>query len=168
MAYGITDRLTAQVGTTLWTIAIAPSFYGTARYGVVRSPLVNVAVGALGATIFDASEAAAGVWPYVATTVGRGPVALTGLVGVGSSTSVFDSDFDGSILLQGAMEVYVVPALEIVAETLYLGHNTNPAGAVGLRGFAGSLAFEGGVVHIFEPGEADTPILPWGGVSVRF
>ena len=167
-AYGITDRLTAQVGTTLWTIAIAPSFYGTARYGVIRSSVVNVAVGALGATIFDANDAAAGVWPYVATTVGGGPVSLTGLVGVGSSTSVFDSDFDGSVLLQVVLAVLVVPAIEVVAETLYWGRNANPAGAVGLRGFVGVFAFEGGVVHVFEAGEPDTTLLPWGGVALRF
>lgn len=168
VAYGITDRLTAQVGTTLWTIAEAPSAYGTARYGVVRSRAVNVAVGVFGATIFNAKEADAGVWPYLATTVGSGAVSLTGLVGVGSSTRVFDSDFDGSVLLQGGLEVDLMPALEVVAETLYLGRNTNPAGAVGLRGFAGIMAFEGGLIHVFEPGQPDTVLLPWGGVSLRF
>jgi hypothetical protein len=168
VAYGITDRLTAQVGTTLWTIAEAPSLYGTARYGVVQSTAVNVAVGVFGATIFNGNEADAGVWPYLAMTVGSGPVSLTGLLGVGSSTRVFDSDFNGSVLLQGALEVSLMPALEVVAETLYLGRNTNPAGAVGLRGFVGMMAFEGGLIHVFEPGEPDTALVPWGGVSLRF
>jgi hypothetical protein len=167
-AYGISDRLTAQVGTTLWTISEAPSLYGTARYGVVRSTGLSVAVGALGVVIIDNGGTAAGAWPYVTTTVGTDRIAVTGLVGVGSSSTVFETSFTGRLLLQGAVEVFVAPELEILVESLYLGKNTDPVGAIGLRAFLGRLAFELGAIHAFEPGEPDTAVLPWAGVSVRF
>jgi len=167
-AYGITDRLTAQVGTTLWTISDAPSFYGTARFGVVRSPTLNVAAGALGVVIIDNGETTAAAWPYLTTTVGTDRIAVTGLVGVGSSSSVFETSFTGKVLLQGALEVFVSRGLEVVAEGLYLGNNTDPVGAIGVRGFLGSLALEVGAIHAFEQGAPDTAVLPWAGVSVRF
>jgi hypothetical protein len=168
VAYGITDRLTAQAGTTLWTISDAPSFYGTARFGVVRSRTLNVAVGALGVVIIDHSETTAAAWPYLTTTVGTDRIAVTGLVGVGSSSSVFETSFTGKILLQGALEAFVSRGLEVVVEGLYLGKNTDPVGAIGMRGFLGPFALEAGAIHAFEPGEPDTALLPWAGVSVRF
>jgi hypothetical protein len=168
VAYGITDRLSAQGGTTLWTIGEAPSLYGTARFGVVRSRNLNVAVGGLGVVVIEDGGTTAAGWPYVTTTVGSDRVMLTGLIGVGSSSSVFETSFTGKLLLQGALEAFVSRGIEVVVETLYLGASTDPAGACGARGFAGPFAFELGVIHVFEPGEADTPLLPWGGVSLRF
>lgn len=168
VAYGVTDRLTAQAGTTLWTIADAPSLYGSARYGVIKSKSVNVALGALGVVIVDENETSAGGWPYVTTTVEAGRVSVTGLLGVGSSTEVFESSFTGQLLLQGGLEVFMSSALEVVVEALYLGEGTDPVAAIGMRGFAGPFALEAGLVHAFEVDAPDNAALPWAGVSWRF
>jgi hypothetical protein len=167
-AYGVTDRLTVQVGTSFWTIPDGiPSGFLSARYGVVRTPDVSVAVGALGAAIYADNAFTAAAWPYVTTTVGTDRVSVSGLVGVGSSTTVFESDFDGRILLQGLLEAAVARNVKVLVEALYLGKDSDPAGAAGVRWFPSRLAFEVGWIHVFQAGD-DVTFIPWGGISYGF
>lgn len=168
-AYGVTDRLTLNGGTSFWTLADGvPSGYLSARYAVIRHPALGVALGALGVAVTDGDATTTAGWPFVTVTAGADRVAATGLVGVGSSTEVFESDFDGKILLQGLLEAVVTSGLKVLVEGVYLGEGSDPVGALGLRWSGPRVAVEGGVVRVFEPPGASVEVLPWVGVSVRW
>lgn len=168
-AYGVTDRLTLNGGTSFWTLADGvPSGYLSARYAVVRLPDLGVAVGALGVAITDGDATTTAGWPFLTATVGTDRVAVTGLAGVGSSTEVFESDFDGKALLQGLLEVVVAADFKLLVEGLYLGEGSDPIGALGFRWASARVAIEAGAVRVFEPAGSSVEILPWVGVAVRW
>ncbi len=165
VAYGVTDRFTVQAGTSFWTLPSGyPSGYLSIRYRIIAVPGLDVAVGGLGVGVAGDGDLITGGWPYVTTTVGTDRVALSGLIGVGSSSRVFESDFDGHLLLQGLLEAVVAPHVKLLAETVYLGENSDPAGGIGMRYFTRRIAGELGLVYVFERGVP----LPWAGVAVGF
>ena len=169
VAYGVTDRFTVQAGTSFWTLPSGyPSGYLSIRYRIIAVPGLDLAVGALGVGVAGDGELLTGGWPYVTTTVGTDRLALSGLIGVGSSSDVFESDFDGHLLLQGLLEAVVVPHVKILVEALYLGQNSDPAGGIGARYFTRRVAGEVGFIYVFESGGGDGIPLPWAGVSVGF
>jgi hypothetical protein len=55
-----------------------------------------------------------------------------------------------------------------VVEGLYLGADSDPAGAVGFRWFSSRMAIEAGAVYVFTSGVArGWALLPWLGLAVR-
>lgn len=97
-----------------------------------------------------------------------GRVAFSGLVGVGSSTEIFESDFSGKLLMEGLFQLAIGPDLGLVVEGLYLGADSDPAGAVGFRWFRSRMAIEAGAVYVFTSGVArGWALLPWLGLAVR-
>lgn len=150
VAYGVNDRLTLQAGAVPWTlIGKVVTAFGSARYGVVRAEPFYVAVGAFAIAAIDNDEALLAGWPYVVATAGTPVLAVTWLAGLGSSTSIFEDDFDGDILLQGMAEAVVARGLKVIGEGLYLGDGSDPVTGTGLRFFGARHLFELGVLRAF-------------------
>jgi hypothetical protein len=166
VAYGLTDRLTAQGGAVPWTLLYG-GFVGFAslRYGIVRSSPLHVSVGGFGIVAVDDDQTEAAGWPYLTATVGADAFSATGLIGVGSSTSVFESDFNGKILLQFEGEARVLPDLKVIIETLYLGEDSETLGGAGVRFFGSRGAVEAGVAIVLSGSEG---VLPWAAIAWSF
>jgi hypothetical protein len=163
-AYGLSDRITVQVGTVPWTLAAAYFVgFASARYAVVRASPAHVAIGGFGAAALGPGKSTVAMWPYVTGTLGSRRVSVSALFGVGSSTRIFEGDFDGNILLQASAETQVAPRFKLVAETLYLGRGSEPLVALGTRFLGAQYVFEVGVARtVDDPGQ----YLPWCAVAV--
>jgi hypothetical protein len=82
---------------------------------------------------------------YVTTTIGSDAYSATGLVGMGSSTSVLESDFSGEMLLQFEGEARILRDLRLIVETLYLGEGSETLGRAGVRLLGSRGALEVGI-----------------------
>jgi hypothetical protein len=159
VAYGLSDRLTGQLGTVPWTLFNGLVLgFASLRYRLLRSSFAHISVGGFGITGFDQHEYEAAGWPYVATTVGTARYSVSALVGVGSSTSIFESDFDGQMLVQFEGEARVDRTLKVIAETLYLGEGSETLGAVGVRFLGDRVAGDVGVGFVLSGGSG---FFPW-------
>jgi hypothetical protein len=149
-----------------WTLLYG-EFVGFAslRYGIVRTSPLHLAVGGFGVVASDDGVTDVAAWPYVTTTVGSDAFSGTGLIGVGSSTSVFESDFNGKILLQFEGEARLLPDLKVIIETLYLGEDSETLGGAGVRFFGSRGAVEAGLAVVLSGSDG---LLPWAALAWSF
>jgi len=166
IGYGVTDRVTLQAGAVPWTlldgVVVA---YSSLRYRLAGVGALQVAVGGFGIIISEDDETEAAGWPYLAATLGHADYSVSGLIGVGSSTSVFESDFDGAVILQAEAEARVLRDVKVIIETLYLGEGSDPVFGAGLRLFGNRGMVEAGAAWVF--GGTDGA-LPWAAIAYRF
>jgi hypothetical protein len=166
IGYGVTDRVTLNAGAVPWLLLDgALVAFSSLRYGMAALGPVHLAVGGFGLIASDDDAVEVAGWPYLTATVGSGDYSVSGLIGVGSSTTVFESDFDGAVILQAEGEARVLRNVKVIVEALSLGQGSDPIFGAGLRLWGDRGMFEAGAAWVFGATEA---ALPWAAIAWRF
>jgi hypothetical protein len=166
IGYGLTDRVTLNAGAVPWLLLDgAIVAYSSLRYRLAGVGPLQVAAGGFGIIVSADDDVETAGWPYVTATLGAEAYSLTGLIGVGSSTTVFESDFDGAVILQAEGEARVLRNVKVIVEALSLGQGSDPIFGAGLRLWGDRGMFEAGAAWVFGATEG---ALPWAAIAWRF
>ena len=159
VAVGVSDKITLGGGMSIFPEASEQVFYFTPKVGVLQSPKVNVAVGALFATVSDNS---AGIL-YGVGTWGEPDASFTAGLGYGFENGDLARN---PAVLMGA-EARLSPRVSFVTENYLL-----PGGSVilagGLRFMGRGLSFDLALTSFNESGGENFCCLPFIGFVYNF
>jgi len=160
VGYGVTDRVTLSGGMSLIPgVSLGDQLYFIApKVGLVRTPSLALAVGALYGGAALASEGVSGGVAFAVGTAGSEDHAIT--LGLGWPFVVGSGGTTNPWAMLGG-ETRLSDRTKLLAEVWKLPAADELPGVFGLRFFGERLAVDFGLIHVFGADMGSWPFVPW-------
>jgi hypothetical protein len=157
---GITDRVTMAAGMSIIPGADRQLLYIAPKLGLVRSPTLNVAVGAIYVTVPGVSGYAAG--GYAAATLGTEDRAVTLVAGY----PVANGDRTREPVVMAGGELRIAHQTKLMVEGWKLPGASEVPVIFGFRFVGRKLSFDFGMMRVLGVEMQGFPFVPWVGFSI--